>query len=337
MNMSNVFIIAEAGVNHNGNVDLAFELCRKAKEANVDAIKFQTWITEKLLTKTVGMAEYQQQNTGSKKTQFEMAKELELSFDDFRRIKQFCDDIDLLFLSTPDEEESLDFLVSLGMKIIKIGSGEITNVPYLRKIGAKKADVILSTGMATMAEIRTAYSLLQDSGALSVAMLHCTSNYPCPLNDVNLKAMLTLKKIFNTMVGYSDHTPGIEVSLAAVALGAKIIEKHFTLDKSMNGPDHKASLDPGELALLVTSVRHIEIALQGNGEKIPTQAEERIKQLVRKNIVASVDIKSGQKFSNQNITTKRSSCGVGADKWDAIIGSIASIDYHTDDPIKYAL
>ena len=333
--MNKVFIIAEAGINHNGKLELAFELCRKAKDANADAIKFQTFITENLLTRTIGMAEYQQQNVGGDKTQFEMAKELELSFDDFRKIKKYCDEIGLLFLSTPDEEESLDFLVSLEMKLIKVGSSEITNVPYLRKIGSKKTDVILSTGMATMDEVKCAYTLLTDSGAKSVALLHCTSDYPCPYSDVNLKAMLMLKNTFNTKVGYSDHTQGIEISLAAVALGAEIIEKHFTLDRNLPGPDHKASINPGELSLLVTNIRHIEMALQGDGVKNPTTAEQKIKRLVRKNIVARREIKKGDILNEQNCTTKRSSNGVPANKWDLVMGSIAEKDYSIDETINF--
>jgi len=284
--MNNVFIIAEAGVNHNGNLDLAFKLCDKAKEAGVDAIKFQTWITENIVTKTANLASYQEKNIVSKSdSQFQMLKRLELSFNDFIEIKKYCSNIGLDFLSTPDDYESLDFLAGLNLNFLKIGSGEVTNIPYLRKIGAKKQTVVLSTGMSTLCDVELAYNTLINSGAPEVVLLHCTTNYPCPMNEVNLKAMLTLKNAFNCKVGYSDHTLGIEVPIAAVALGATIIEKHFTLDKLMEGPDHRASLDPSELKEMVIAIRNVETAL-GSGIKEPNNSEKEISKVVFKSIVA---------------------------------------------------
>lgn len=330
--MSNVYIIAEAGVNHNGSRDLALRLCREARNCNVNAIKFQTFKTEKLLTKKIAMAQYQERNIGTGKTQYEMAKELELSYETFAEIKAYCDSLGIEFLSTPDEEESLDFLVSLGLKRLKIGSGEITNVPFLRKVGSTGLDIILSTGMSTMAEVKNAYSILVNNGARSVSLLHCTSDYPCSFEDVNLRVIDTLKKTFNTRVGYSDHTQGIEISLAAVAIGAEIVEKHFTLDRTLPGPDHVVSIEPGELKMLVEKARNIESAL-GDGVKQPTTAELKIRPLVRKNIVASKHIQAGEIFTADNLTTKRSSEGIGAENWDAAIGIAAQRDYDADEGI----
>ena len=327
-----VYVIAEAGVNHNGSRDLAFRLCEEAKNSNANAIKFQTFKTEKLLTKETSMAEYQEQNTGTRKTQYEMAKELELPYEDFVAVKMHCERLGIDFLSTPDEEESLDFLVSLGLETIKIGSGEITNVPFLRKVGSKGLNIILSTGMSTMAEVEGAYTTLVDSGARSVALLHCTSDYPCSFEDVNLRAIDTLRKAFQTKIGYSDHTRGIEVALAAVTMGAEIIEKHFTLDRNLPGPDHVVSLEPAEFRILVEKIRNIELAL-GDGIKRPTRAELKVKPLVRKNIVASRTIKAGDVLTADNITTKRSSGVVGAENWDSVIGRRATRDYDTDDAI----
>lgn len=330
--MPNVYIIAEAGVNHNGNRDLALRLCREARGCNANAIKFQTFKTEKLLTKQTAMAQYQESNVGTGKTQYEMAKELELSYEDFAVIKAYCDSLGIDFLSTPDEEDSLDFLVSLGLETLKIGSGEVTNVPFLRKVGSKGLHIILSTGMSTMAEVENAYGILVNNGARSVSLLHCTSDYPCSFEDVNLRVIETLKKTFNTRVGYSDHTRGIEISLAAIAIGAEIVEKHFTLDRTLPGPDHVVSIEPSELKMLVEKARNIEIAL-GDGIKQPTQAELKIRPLVRKNIVASKQIKAGEVFTADNLTTKRSSQGVGAENWDAVIGIKAQRDYDADEAI----
>lgn len=235
-------IIAEAGVNHNGELDLALKLCDAAKEAGADVVKFQTWKTEKIITQNVSQAEYQVTNTGIEETQYEMLKKLELSYDDFRKIKKHCDEIGILFSSTADEEESLDFLIELGIPFIKIGSGDIGNIPYLRYIGRKKMPIILSTGMSSLADVDSSINALREGGATDISILHCTTNYPCPYEDVNLRAMLTLQDAFHLPVGYSDHTMGKDVAISAVTLGASIIEKHFTLDCHMEGPDHAASV-----------------------------------------------------------------------------------------------
>jgi N,N'-diacetyllegionaminate synthase len=263
-----IFIIAEAGVNHNGSLETAFRLVDAAARAGADAVKFQTFKTEKLITRDAPSAEYQIRNLGGGQSQFEMLKGLELTYADFAKLQSHCRSRGIEFLSTPDEEESLGFLMSLGMERIKVGSGEIETIPFLRAIGSRGKPVILSTGMSTLAQVETAYGTLLASGAPAVSLLHCTTNYPCPMGEVNLLAMSTLKAAFRTEVGYSDHTDGIEVSVAAAALGASILEKHFTLDKSLPGPDHKASLDPTELAAMVRAVRNIEAAL-GDGIKRP--------------------------------------------------------------------
>jgi N,N'-diacetyllegionaminate synthase len=330
--INHVYIIAEAGVNHNGSLSTALSLCDVALKAKVDAVKFQTWKTEKILTKSVEMADYQKENLHSEGSQFEMIKSLELSYKEFETIKKYCDKIGLTFLSTPDEIDSLDFLLSLGMKIIKIGSGEITNIPFLREIGKKNREVILSTGMSSLGDVEKAYSELIEHGAKSVTLLHCTTNYPCPMNEVNLRAIKTLRDAFKTKVGYSDHTLGIEVPIAAVAMGADVIEKHFTLDHSMIGPDHKASLDPDELIKMVRAIRNIERAM-GNGIKRPNASEMKLGNVVKKKIVAAVPIKKGEVFTDQNITVKRSVNGLTAELWDLVYGRRADIDYEIDQPI----
>lgn len=329
-----VFIIAEAGVNHNGRLDLALKLCDKAKEAGVDAIKFQTWITENIVTQSADLASYQEKNIATKSdTQFQMLKKLELSFNDFIEIQKYCTNIGLQFLSTPDDEESLDFLVGLNLKFIKVSSGEVTNIPYLRKIGSKKQPVVLSTGMSTLSDVELAYNTLIISGAPNVDLLHCTTNYPCPMDEVNLKAMLTLQETFKCQVGYSDHTLGIEIPIAAVALGASIIEKHFTLDKSMEGPDHLASLSPKELKEMVQAIRNIEIAL-GSGIKEPNESEKEISKVVLKSIVAKKKIEKGELFSEDNITVKRTKGGISAQKWDFVVGKISLHNYLPDELIS---
>ena len=240
------YIIAEAGVNHNGQLDLALKLCDAAKEAGVDCVKFQTWQTEKIVTRKAEKATYQSENTNdAEESQFDMLKKLELSYEDFRLVQEHCNKIGIDFLSTPDEEYSLAFLMNeLHLPLIKIGSGEVTNIPYLRQMASYHKPIILSTGMATLAQVAMAYDTLIAAGAPSVSLLHCTTNYPCPKNEVNLRAMQTMKEAFKCPVGYSDHTMGTEIPIAAVAMGAEIIEKHFTLDRNMDGPDHKASLEP---------------------------------------------------------------------------------------------
>ncbi len=327
-----VYIIAEAGVNHNGRLDLALKLCDAAKEAGVDAVKFQTWKTENIVTKSVAKAAYQEKNTGKGQSQFEMLKELELNYSQFDQINAYCKKIGIQFLSTPDEEESLDYLSSLNLPFLKIGSGEVTNIPYLRKIGNKHQKVILSTGMSTLADVEKAYNTLLESGAKEVSLLHCTTNYPCPYNEVNLLAMQTLKSAFKCQVGYSDHTMGIQIPIAAVALGAEIIEKHFTLDKNMEGPDHKASLEPNELKKMVNSIRNIEKAM-GDGIKRPNVSEQKNAEVVLKRIIAKEPIKKGEILCEDNLALLRSSEGIPAKYWDLIVGKPAKMDYKEDEPI----
>lgn len=327
------YIIAEAGVNHNGRLDLALKLCDAAKAAGVDAVKFQTWKTELIITKGTKKAEYQEKNLNNDDDQFTMLKKLELSYDNFQLVKQHCDEIGIQFLSTADETESLDFLVNLGMPFIKLGSGDITNIPYLRSVAKYGMPVILSTGMANLAQVAIAYDALQEAGVKDISILHCTTNYPCPMNEVNLRAMQTMKEAFKCRVGYSDHTMGIEVPIAAVAMGAEIIEKHFTLDQNMEGPDHKASLNPEELKAMVSAIRHIEQAL-GDGIKQPNESEKKISKVVLKRIVASRPIKKGEILSEDNMTVKRSDNGIKASYWDVVTGRVAQQDYSIDEEIK---
>ena len=332
MNLKNCLIIAEAGVNHNGQLDLALKLCDAAKNAGADVVKFQTWKTEKLITRNVDQAEYQAKNTGKQETQFDMLKKLELSYEDFKKIKTHCDEIGIVFSSTADEPESLDFLVELGIPFIKVGSGDIGNVSFLRYMGTKKLPVILSTGMSTLGDVENSIYALKEGGATDITVLHCTTNYPCPYPDVNLKAMLTLRDAFHLPVGYSDHTKGLEVSVAAATLGAAIIEKHFTLDCKMQGPDHAASTEPEEFAELVKAVRNVEVCL-GTGLKEPTPAERKISKVVTKRIVARQLIKVGNVFTENNICVKRNDKGVLAKQWDMVVGKKALKDYQIDDGI----
>ncbi len=323
------FIIAEAGVNHNGSFENAKRLVDKAVEARVDCIKFQTFKAENLANKSAQKAKYQVENTKNNDSQLKMLKALELSFEDFRELKKYCESKSIMFLSTPFDLQSADFLNDLGIEIFKIPSGEITNLPYLRKINSFKKDVILSTGMANLDEIQEALNVLKDC---KVSLLHCTTEYPCPFDSVNLKAMNTLKEKFNLEVGYSDHTKGIEVPIAAVAMGATIIEKHFTLDKNMEGPDHKASLEPDELKAMVDAIRNIEKSL-GDGKKEPQEVEKKNIEIARKSIVAKRPIKKGEIFSEQNLTTKRPATGISPMLWDSIIGTSATKDYQEDELI----
>lgn len=328
-----VYVIAEAGVNHNGKLDLALKLCDAAKKAGADAVKFQTWKTENIVTSQTRQAAYQAENTGKDESQYDMLKNLELSYDHFRTIQDYCKKIGIDFLSTPDEEESLEFLVSLGLPFIKVGSGEVTNIPYLRKIGACKMPVILSTGMSNIAQVATAYDTLLQTGAKEVSLLHCTTNYPCPMDEVNLKAMVTLRDAFKCHVGYSDHTMGTEIPVAAVTLGAEIIEKHFSLDCNMEGPDHKASLEPAELKLMVQQIRNIEVAL-GDGIKRPNKSEAENAKVVQKSILARRPIKKGEVLTEENLVTKRAGTGISSVHWDVVVGTKALQDYDIDEPIK---
>ena len=323
------FIIAEAGVNHNGSVELAKQLVDKAVFAGVDCIKFQTFKAKNLVNKGAKKADYQVANTKNNDSQLSMLQKLELSFQDFVELKNYCDSKNIMFLSTPFDNESIEFLANLGMPIFKVPSGEITNLPYLRKINSYKREVILSTGMATLDEIRDALNVLKDC---KVSLLHCTTEYPCPYDGVNMNAMLTLKDEFGLEVGYSDHTQGIEIPIMAVSMGAKIIEKHFTLDKNMEGPDHKASLEPQELKAMVDSIRNIEKAF-GSGVKEPQEAEKKNIAIARKSIVAKCDIKKGEILTEQNITTKRPGNGISPMKWDEILGTVANKDYVEDELI----
>lgn len=322
-------IIAEAGVNHNGRLDLALQLCDAAKESGADVVKFQTWDTDMLITKNVGMAAYQEKNTGDKVSQYDMLKHLEFSYHNFKKVKAYCDEIGIIFASTADEEKSLDFLIGLGIPFIKIGSGDVGNISYLRYMGGKKLPIIFSTGMSSLSDIDVSLDALYQGGAKNITLLHCTTNYPCPFEEVNLNAMLTLHNAFHLPVGYSDHTIGTEIAVAAVALGAKVIEKHFTLDRNMEGPDHIASTEPDEFKQMVKQVRNIESAM-GNGIKEMTTSERKIKPAVTKRIVALKPIRQGEVFSQDNICVKRSTEGECAVMWDRILGRSAERDYDID-------
>ncbi len=325
-------IIAEAGVNHNGSLDTALRLCDAAKEAGADVVKFQTWDTDRLITKSLRMAEYQERNTGESESQYDMLKRLELPYDDFKKIKEHCDRIGIEFASTADEEKSLDFLTELGIPFIKAGSGDIGNINFLRYIGSKRLPVVLSTGMSSLSDVGSSVAALYEGGAEDITLLHCTTNYPCPFDEVNLRAMLTLRDAFHLPVGFSDHTVGTEIAVAAVALGAEVIEKHFTLDRNMEGPDHIASTEPEEFRIMVRQIRSLEKAM-GDGVKQMTASESRIKKVVTKRIVASKPINEGDIFSKDNICVKRSSDGEAASMWDMINGRKAAKSYLPDQGI----
>ena len=325
-------IIAEAGVNHNGDVNIALELCDAAKKAGADVVKFQTWKTENIITRAVAQAEYQTQNTGRSESQFDMLKRLELSFDEFIRIKEHCDKIGIQFASTADDDDSLDFLMKLGIPFIKVGSGDIGNVSFLRKIGRTGLPVILSTGMSTIEDIAFSVSALKEGGTSDITLLHCTTNYPCPYEEVNLKVLGTLQEVFDLKIGYSDHTIGVEIPVSAVALGAKVIEKHFTLDCNMEGPDHLASTEPDEFKRMVECIRHIERAL-GNGIKKPTESEIKISTVVTKRIVATKRIEKGEIFTPENLSVKRNDVGLKAREWDDVLGKVATKSYSEDEGI----
>ena len=328
-----VFIIAEAGVNHNGNLAFAKKLIDAAKEAGADAVKFQTFQTEQVITKSAQKAAYQQITTGEQESQYDMVKKLELTFDEFNSLKEYCDHSEILFLSTPFDMESIEYLETINIPVYKIPSGEITNLPYLIRIAETLKPIIMSTGMSTLEEIGNAVSILKQHGNKNLTLLHCNTEYPTPFEDANLNAMLTLKNAFQTDVGYSDHTLGIEASIAAVALGATVIEKHFTLDKNMEGPDHKASLNPEELKLLVQSIRNVERAL-GDGEKKPSKSELKNRDVARKSIVAKVPIQEGEVFSTANITVKRPGNGITPMRWFDVIGQAAKREFKEDELIE---
>lgn len=332
--MGKIFIIAEAGDNHNGNLDLAFQLVDKAAEAGADCVKFQTFLTEEVISKRAEKAEYQKESTGADESQYEMVKKLELTFDNFRQLQQYANEKGLMFLSTPFDIPSVDFLESIDVPYFKIPSGEITNLPYLIRIAQTGRDIILSTGMAEMDEIEVAVKVLKEHGAGEISLLHCNTEYPTPMEDVNLRAMLTLKQKFGVKVGYSDHTKGIEVPIAAAALGAEIIEKHFTLDHNMEGPDHKASLEPDELKAMVAGIRNIEKAM-GSGIKTASDSEKKNIDIARKSIVARKKIVKGETLTEENLAVKRPGNGISPMKWYEVIGTKAVRDYDEDEMIEW--
>lgn len=327
-----VYIIAEAGVNHNGDLDTAIQLINAAKKAGANCIKFQTFKSESLVCKIAKKAAYQQK-PNEDDSQLSMLKELELSYDAFVVLEKHCKAIGIDFLSTPFDEESIAFLNGIEMPFWKIPSGEVTNYPYLVNIAKTNKPVVMSTGMCTLSEISNAINVLKSNGAKTIRLLHCNTDYPTPFEDVNLLAMETMKKEFGLEVGYSDHTKGIEVPVAAVALGATIIEKHFTLSRCMSGPDHKASLEPKEFFEMVSSIRNIEKAL-GDSKKIVTKSELKNITIVRKSIVAKCFIKKGDVFTEDNLTTKRPGIGISPMKWPEIVGQRATKDYQKDDFIE---
>lgn len=331
-----VIIIAEAGVNHNGDINKAFKLIDVAVNAGVDYVKFQTFKAENLVSRIAKKADYQIENTqNDSDNQLEMLKKLELSHAQHEQLIQYCEEKKIKFFSTAFDLTSLDFLAKIGLKIVKVPSGEITNLPYLKKAASLFEEVIISTGMTMMDEIKDALNVFLDAGIAKdkITILHCNTEYPTPMKDVNLKAMLAIEKEFGVKVGYSDHTLGIEVPIAAVALGATIIEKHFTLDKNLPGPDHAASLEPQELLAMCKAIRNIELALSGNGVKEPSESEMKNIVIARKSIVAKVNIEKGTVFTEENITTKRPGNGISAMKWDEVLGKTAMRNFNEDDLI----
>ena len=332
--MKKVFIIAEAGVNHNGSIELAKRLIDVASESGADAVKFQTFKAEKLVSKNAQKADYQKQTSNNSESQFDMIKKLELDLNTHKELISYCKTKNIMFLSTPFDHDSIELLSDLGLEIFKIPSGEITNLPYLRHIGKLNRKVILSTGMANIGEIEDALDVLIEAGTKkeNITVLHANTMYPTPMKDVNLKAMVTIGNTFDMAFVYIDHTLGIEVDIAAVAMGASCIEKHFTLDCTMEGPDHKASLEPDELKAMVKAIRNIELAL-GNSIKKPSKSEIPNMQIARKSIVAKMDIKKGDKLSEENITIKRPGNGINPMRWDEIVGTIATKDYNEDELI----
>jgi N,N'-diacetyllegionaminate synthase len=333
--MKRILVIAEAGVNHNGSLETAKRLVEVAANAGADFVKFQTFNADDIVTKTADKAEYQKIATGNDVSQYEMLKSLELTSDMHEQLLEHCDNFSIGFLSTGFDQSSVAYLVSLGQQLVKVPSGEITNLPYLKFVGSLGLPVILSTGMSSLEEVGDALSVLKNAGTDKdrVTVLHCTSEYPAPFENVNLNAMQTISKEFGVSVGYSDHTTGIAISIAAAALGATVIEKHFTLDRALPGPDHKASLEPDELVALVKSIRNIEIAL-GDGSKVPSNGENKNKLIARKSIVARQDIRSGDSFTIDNLTTKRPGTGISPMKWHEILGKTATRDYLQDEIIE---
>lgn len=333
-----VIIIAEAGVNHNGDINKAKELIDAAAEAQVDYVKFQTFIADKLVTKSAKRAQYQDQNTGDKDSQYEMLKKLELSHDDHQELMSYAHQKGVKFLSTAFDLESLDYLKKIGIHLAKIPSGEITNYPYLKRIAHLFPHIVMSTGMANLKEIKEAFQVLIENGAKkeNITVLHCNTEYPTPMQDVNLKAMKHVQEELGVSIGYSDHTLGIEVPIAAVALGAKVIEKHFTLDRNLPGPDHKASLEPQELKAMVMAIRNIEKAVGGSGIKAPSPSEIKNKKIARKSIVASKPIAMGELFTEENLAVKRPGSGISPMEWNEIIGKSSDKNYTEDQLIEHS-
>ncbi|OZB49334.1 MAG: N-acetylneuraminate synthase [Polynucleobacter sp. 39-45-136] len=335
MTANNVFVIAEAGVNHNGSIALAKKLVDVAVESGADAVKFQSFKADSLVIKFAEKAEYQKKATGNNESQYEMLKKLELSVDEHQVLMSYCQGKKIQFLSTPFDCDSVDMLDSFDMPIFKIPSGEITNLPYLERIGRLNKRVILSTGMSNLSDIENALGILTESGTEreKISILHATTEYPCPIDEVNIRAMQTIKENFGLNVGYSDHTQGIEISIAAVALGASIIEKHFTLDRSMEGPDHKSSLEPYELKAMIKAIRNVEQAL-GDGFKGPTDSEKKNLAIARKSIVALQNIQKGELFSEQNLAIKRPGTGISPMRWREVMGKRAIRNFLIDELIE---
>jgi len=331
-----VLIIAEAGVNHNGDMQLARQLIDVAADAGADMVKFQTFNANRLATKQAPKANYQNKTTDQSESQHAMLKKLELTLDMHKELIAYCKERNIEFFSTGFDTQSLDLLVSLGIEQFKIPSGEITNLPYLRHIGVMGRPLILSTGMATLGEIEDAIDVLEKAGTdrSNITVLHCNTEYPTPMEDVNLLAMCSIRDAFGVQVGYSDHTAGIEVPVAAVALGATVIEKHITLDKTMPGPDHKASLEPDEFKVMVSAIRNIEQAL-GDGTKRPSLSESKNKVVARKSIIAETAIRSGEVFTTDNLSIKRPGSGISPMRWDELMGKKASRDYQPDELIEW--
>ncbi|MDE5723055.1 MAG: N-acetylneuraminate synthase [Paramuribaculum sp.] len=333
--MSKVVIIAEAGVNHNGSFEMACRLADEAKRAGADYVKFQTGIPENVISVRAEQAEYQKHNTGTSESQLDMVRKIMLRPDDFKPLKEYCDSIGIRFLSTPFDLDSIDILKPLGMDLWKIPSGEITNLPYLRKIASMGQPVVMSTGMSRLGEVDDALAVLLEGGLTldMITLLHCNTEYPTPYSDVNLRAMLTLRDATGCRVGYSDHTLGIEVPVAAVAMGAEVIEKHFTLDKTLPGPDHVASLEPAELKAMVSAIRHAEEAL-GSGRKVVSPSERKNIAIARKSIIAARPIVKGERFSPDNLTVKRPGNGLSPMLWDTVVGLEAPRDFEPDELIE---
>lgn len=331
--MGHVCIIAEAGVNHNGDFGLAKQMVDAAKEAGVDYIKFQTFIPEKLVSRFAEKAEYQKETTGASESQLQMLQKLTLTNDNFKDLQQYCQEVGISFISTPFDLESIDFLETFDMDLWKIPSGEVTNLPYLEKIAKTGRKVVMSTGMCDIQEIKDAVTVLESNGTSEIVLLHCNTQYPTPYEHVNLSAMQTIREATGKEVGYSDHTQGIEVPIAAVALGATVIEKHFTLDKEMEGPDHKASLNPQELKTMVEAIRHIEQAV-GSGVKKTSPSEKANKAVARKSIVAARNIKKGEFLTEENLTVKRPGSGISPMHWHELLGTKAIRDFMEDELIE---